>query len=60
MNKEFKRETILFGTFGIVTGIVYILIGVFMYPRIEDQEVFTVMGIALVLFAIWYLYDQLG
>ncbi len=59
MSKEFKRDTILFGTFGIVTGIVYILIGVFVYPRMEDQEVFVVMGIVLILFAIWYLYDQL-
>ena len=57
---EFVRNTIIFGVFCILYGIVSILIGMYVFPGTQDQAVYVGAGILLEVFAVWYLYDQLS
>ena len=59
MENKHVRNTILFGAFCFVYGIASILIGYYLFPNTEDQLVYIVSGIGLILFDLWYILDQL-
>ena len=59
MKKKFKKNTFSCEMFTFAMGIVYILIGVYLYHGHEDQSVFIVAGIALMLISILFLLDRL-
>ena len=56
---EYQKNVMLFGV-AVLMGIAYICIGLFVFQGgSEDQRVFVVSGIGLLVFCGWFLWDAL-
>ena len=59
MKNEFVRKTVLIGAFCFIYGLASVLLGAFLFQGTQDQPVYIISGIGLMIAACWFIFDQL-